>query len=308
MLKKLKPDLLVCGGSYLYPGVWLACRYKKKLKYQCFFWSESHLNESRKYQIWKLKLREILRHRLYRSFDGFWVAGELAKRFVSKYAAEEKHICFVPNLIDEKRYLALAAGKQERNVFRKQNDILPERRIMFCPARLIAVKGIVPFLKLLKKCRNKDAVTMLIAGEGEERDNIRKEAVGLDVRLLGYRSEKEVADLYAVSDIFVLPSLSDANPLSCIEAAWSGLPLLVTKHVGNYPELVKEGMNGYVISYARKEEAVKKIETLIDNSMEWYQKAGRASVQIAGRWYSSAETSRRIIEDSRIYLGGDSKW
>ncbi len=149
---------------------------------------------------------------------------------------------------------------------------------------------------------------MLIAGEGEERDNIRKEAVGLDVRLLGYRSEKEVADLYAVSDIFVLPSLSDANPLSCIEAAWSGLPLLVTKHVGNYPELVKEGMNGYVISYARKEEAVKKIETLIDNSMEWYQKAGRASVQIAGRWYSSAETSRRIIEDSRIYLGGDSKW
>ena len=39
----------------------------------------------------------------------------------------------------------------------------------------------------------------------------------------------------------ILPSLSDPNPLSCIEACWSANPLIVSEHVGNNPEIITEG-------------------------------------------------------------------
>jgi glycosyltransferase involved in cell wall biosynthesis len=51
--------------------------------------------------------------------------------------------------------------------------------------------------------------------------------------------------LYAQADGFCLPSLSDPNPLSVIEALWAGLPLLLSTKVGNHPECLEQGKNGF---------------------------------------------------------------
>lgn len=48
-------------------------------------------------------------------------------------------------------------------------------------------------------------------------------------------------ELYSISDVFVLPSISDANPLTCIEALWTELPLFISENCGNYPEVIEQG-------------------------------------------------------------------
>jgi len=60
-LENLELDLIVCGGSYLCPGVLQVILWKKRFGYKTYFWSESHLNEKRDYGWMKIKVREFLR-------------------------------------------------------------------------------------------------------------------------------------------------------------------------------------------------------------------------------------------------------
>ena len=51
--------------------------------------------------------------------------------------------------------------------------------------------------------------------------------------------------LYAAADLFVLPSLRDPSPLSAVEACAAGLPLLASKRIGNFDDVVGEDENGW---------------------------------------------------------------
>jgi glycosyltransferase involved in cell wall biosynthesis len=81
-------------------------------------------------------------------------------------------------------------------------------------------------------------LTLLIAGDGEERDRLRSRArnLGLDparIRFLGHRDD--VPDLLGACDLFVLPSHTEGLPLSVLEAMSHGLPVVATA-VGGVPE------------------------------------------------------------------------
>lgn len=115
VLEQLKLDVLVCAGSYLCPGIWSATNYTKKQKIRSIYWSESHLNESRKYSNIKKKFRELIRKQAYRRFDGFWYAGKLSKEFIECYCKKDADFFFMPNLVDEQRFYL----KQEISINKK---------------------------------------------------------------------------------------------------------------------------------------------------------------------------------------------
>jgi len=64
------------------------------------------------------------------------------------------------------------------------------------------------------------------------------------VHFLGER--KDIPQLLAVSDIFVLPSLSEGTPRALLEAMAMGLPCIATK-VGGIPEVITDHSNGILI-------------------------------------------------------------
>jgi len=59
--------------------------------------------------------------------------------------------------------------------------------------------------------------------------------------------EAEVVKMYRQADLFVLPSSSEGFPLTLLEAWAAKLPVVVTA-VGEVPYLVKDGVNGYLVS------------------------------------------------------------
>jgi glycosyltransferase involved in cell wall biosynthesis len=61
------------------------------------------------------------------------------------------------------------------------------------------------------------------------------------VRFLGSRAD--VPDILRASDVFVLSSDYEGNPLSVLEAMAAGLPVISTA-VGGVPELVQHGATG----------------------------------------------------------------
>ena len=85
--------------------------------------------------------------------------------------------------------------------------------------------------------------------------------------------------------------------MTCIEALWSGLPLLVSKHVGNYPEVIDIGKNGYVFDYDNPTAAVDIIDRLLHSTDIWRQEAREHSLRIASRYYDPEKIVKRLIDD-----------
>jgi len=105
------------------------------------------------------------------------------------------------------------------------------------------------FVTLVRACSRLEPglARLTIVGDGGDRGAV-EEAIaetGLEgVLMLGERDD--VLDHLAVSDVFVLSSLSEGLPMSVLEAMAAGLPLVLTR-VGGMPELVAEGDNGRLV-------------------------------------------------------------
>lgn len=299
VLQELDIDILICAGSYLCPGIWDVLRWKETYGYIVYYWSESHLNEKRNYHGIKVKIREWLRKHTYRKFDGFWYAGQMSLEFIKKYAKQDCKLFFMPNLVEESKYYAASKVSNDRkDQLRKTLGIGNEKIVFICPARLTSVKGIDKFIPILGQCKNKDKAVVLVAGDGELKEQIEVESkiAGIDMRLLGFQNQESVIELYSLSDIFLLPSLSDPNPLTCIESLWAGLPLYISEHCGNYPEVVKQGENGYVFSYNNGKQAIDDLTMIIDSSNQWKINAKNTSLTIAKDKYDSKKVVHNVIK------------
>lgn len=299
-LIKLKPDLVICAGSYLCPGVWQVLSLRKKLQFKCMFWSESHLAEQRNYSRTKLVVRDTIRKQFYSKFDGFLFAGKKSKEFIEKYCKNSKKMIFCPNIINNKVFnKAVNYNIDDLKRIKNKYDIKDEKLNFICPARLISVKGIEEFLESISNYKFKNQICIYLAGDGDRKDNIKQIADKncLDVRFLGYKNQDEVIELYAACDFFLMPSLSDANPLTCVEALWAGKPLLVSNHVGNYPEAISEGNNGYVFSYEDSKGLDEILNMIIGKKYDWYANAKNVSLKIAESTYNPEKSVERILKE-----------
>jgi glycosyltransferase involved in cell wall biosynthesis len=90
-------------------------------------------------------------------------------------------------------------------------------------------------------------IHFLVAGEGElfESSKARALAEVLPVTFLGWR--KDVDDLFAASDIAILTSDNEGIPLTLIQAAQAGLPIIAPA-VGSISDIVENDKTGFLTS------------------------------------------------------------
>jgi glycosyltransferase involved in cell wall biosynthesis len=283
------PDVVIAAGGYQMPTILRLLTLKKQLNFKLLFWSESNLVKRENLTGVNKYIRELIRKITYSNFDGFWYSGKYSKDFIDKYAPSSKEMYFLPNLVDNQLYSKVQDLREMKyKALLEKYNIYNSKKIFLCPARLSEQKGILEFLSLFMKCNNADEATILIAGDGELKATISKlihNNKHLDIRLLGYKTQAEMLELYAIADFLLLPSIVDPNPLSCIEALWCGLPLLITKHVGNNPEVLIDGENGYVFSYEDIQKSISQIEKAISANEEWIKNAQRLSRSIANELF-----------------------
>ena len=215
------PDVLLVGGSYMFLSLWRVVLNKKKLHCPVIYWNESHKNSVRTYNSLSLFVREMLRKWFFKKIDGFWYGGKMAKAFVEDYAMKKAKYYFMPNLIENEAFNVVASTSyEEKQQIRRSFNINMGQTVFICPARLTLVKGIHTFMDLLKKVENKQDCVVLIPGDGDMEDDLKRQAktIDADIRFIGYKQQSEIITLYKIADIFLMPSLSDPNPLTCIEA------------------------------------------------------------------------------------------
>ncbi len=105
-----------------------------------------------------------------------------------------------------------------------------------------------------------------IVGDGAQRDKletlVRELGIVDQLRFLGFR--RDVSLLLQASDGFVLSSLSEAMPVSLLEAMASGLPVISTR-VGGVPEVVKPEETGLLIAPRQPSELASAMLKLLSN-------------------------------------------
>jgi glycosyltransferase involved in cell wall biosynthesis len=95
-----------------------------------------------------------------------------------------------------------------------------------------------------------DGVTLLLAGEGDERAALEGRAadLGLDgrVRFLGPQRREQVLELFRAADALLLTSSWENFPHTVVEALAVGTPVLATA-AGGVGEVVEDGRNGLLV-------------------------------------------------------------
>lgn len=305
ILADINPDIVVAGGSYALVPVLQTIFLKKRYKFKLLYWSESNLLKREKNSFIKYYIREIVRKITYHSFDGFWNAGYFSNLFIDKYKKKDCPSFFMPNLVDGEYFSQCLHWSDElKDKIREKYSVEKEKKIILCPARLSYEKGLTEFLDLYSLAQQKHQATLLIAGDGPLLQKIKNKIDGIDadIRLLGYKNQDEILELYSISNIFLLPSNFDSNPLSCIEALYCGLPLFISEHVGNNAEVVDAGVNGYIFSYSEKAEAIASIDQIISNEPYWFENAKNKSLEIAHTIYNSNISIPNCLNEMKKYF------
>ena len=94
-------------------------------------------------------------------------------------------------------------------------------------------------------------VSLLIAGDGDERARLEQRVAELDlgsrVRFLGPQSRERVLELFRAADASLLSSSWENFPHTVVEALAAGTPVLATA-TGGVAEVVRDGVNGLLVS------------------------------------------------------------
>lgn len=109
-----------------------------------------------------------------------------------------------------------------------------------------------------------------IAGRGPEGPALEalaaELALGDRVKFLGFLDHPTLARYYAACDVFVLPSIQEAQPLVAMEAMWFGRPVIVTKAIVAAEEMVDQGVNGYIVDPGSDDDLTQRLLSLSADS------------------------------------------
>ncbi len=137
-------------------------------------------------------------------------------------------------------------------------------------ARLAPQKGICYLVEAAARVvKEYPEAQFLIAGDGPLLPELEQQAADLgvkdNIRFLGYW--EDIAQLFVVMDIFVLPSVTEGLGLTVLEALAAERPVIAT-NVGGLPEIVHLGQTGLLAQVKDPGDLAKQILYLLNNPGE----------------------------------------
>jgi glycosyltransferase involved in cell wall biosynthesis len=137
-----------------------------------------------------------------------------------------------------------------REIGRRTLGLDSEDLVIGTVGRLVAVKNQAMLLEALALVRAQGVrFKAVLAGEGPLLDDLQAQAarLGLSDRVLLAGNRRDVPDMLAAYDVFVLSSLSEGLSNVILEAMAAGLPVVATD-VGGAGELVQPDRTGILVS------------------------------------------------------------
>jgi sugar transferase (PEP-CTERM/EpsH1 system associated) len=155
----------------------------------------------------------------------------------------KKPVVQIYNGIDTVRFRPVEP--EEKADLRRGLGLQPYDIVVGIVARLDAIKNHSALFKAVDiAARVHPKIKLVVVGDGPEAARLKAEASD-HIVFLGYRSDTDA--LMRCMDVFVLPSFNEGISNTILEAMATGLPVIAS-NVGGNPELVEEGVNGFLVN------------------------------------------------------------
>jgi glycosyltransferase involved in cell wall biosynthesis len=165
----------------------------------------------------------------------------------------------------------------------------PEEPLLLYVGRLSAEKAIheiKPVLEAIPEAR------LALVGDGPHRKELEQLFAGTNTYFAGYMSGITLGDAFASADAFVFPSRTETLGLVLLEAMAAGCPVVAAAS-GGIPDIVQDGVNGYLFDPTDELGAIAATRRLLDQAEERETLRRNARAE-AERWSWSAATQQLV--------------
>jgi N-acetyl-alpha-D-glucosaminyl L-malate synthase BshA len=184
------------------------------------------------------------------------VSAFLREETYRTFGCDGCEVLVIPNFINQAEYFPVSDPATRCKL------APPDHRVLVHISNFRPVKRLVDVVRVFAGVREAMKATLVMVGDGPDRDPAQREAVRLgvqgNVRFAG--RVDDVADLLRGGDLFLLPSETESFGLAALEAMACGVPVIASR-VGGLPEVVTEGESGFLA-------AVGDVSTMTERAIE----------------------------------------
>ena len=236
------PEVLILGG-YSYTAYWAGFFWARFHRKKIILWSSSTRDDHP-----RTFTKEAIKSYMVKRCHAFNVYGSKSKEYIASLGANKNAILITGNTTDNSFYRReTEKARLQKNVLYQQFSI-PYHNFIFI-GRFAEEKNLT---RLLDAYRDLQASNpnwgLILVGDGPQKTEIVDyiKTLGLrNVFMPGFIQKENIPKYMAVSDVLVLPSVSEPWGLVVNEAMASGLPVLVSNRCGCCANIVREGINGF---------------------------------------------------------------
>lgn len=225
------------------------------------------------------------------------VSDAVKQTVMQRERMNEDRIVVIRNGVD-----ALPDGRAETADTRKELGIDGDKLVVGMVANFNrSVKGVSRFLEAIPEIvRAVPSARFLLLGRGKEEKSLREKARSMGIEpyviFAGYKTD--VHRYYAVMDVSVLTSFSEGLSITLLESMRCGVPVVATR-VGGNPELVVDGVTGYLVPPGDVPAfASRTVKLLLDRDLR--ERMGEEARHHVERYFSLSNVASRYLE---IYEG-----
>jgi len=214
----------------------------------------------------------------YSRVDDVLVGSEMERDAVADFYGINRskiHMAYYGTYTD--RFAPLEQG--ERGWLKRSLGIGEDETVVLFVGRLVERKKPHLVLEAMREVVRQDPrIHCVFVGDGKYRDRLesstRKYGLSGNIHMVGAVRYDDLPGYYAASDLFVLPSEGEGGvSLVLLEAAASGLPLIVTKDASSHCPILQEGVNGYLVRSSSSSDIAEKVLLVARNAGEMGQKS-----------------------------------
>ncbi|MDX2097593.1 MAG: glycosyltransferase family 1 protein [Leptolyngbyaceae cyanobacterium bins.59] len=140
----------------------------------------------------------------------------------------------------------------------------PDKPLLLYVGRLSAEKEvdrIRPVLEAIPDAR------LALVGDGPYRQELEKHFAGTSTHFVGYLTGKDLGAAFASADAFIFPSRTETLGLVLLEAMAAGCPVVAARS-GGIPDIVEDGVNGYLFDPKDEQGAITATQRLLSHQEE----------------------------------------
>ncbi len=279
-LLKRPYDVMIIGG-FASLSCYIAFLFSKIKRKPVILWIENTLQDEpstlRKIALPLIKL-------LMKFSNAFVVCGTRSKEYVISFGIPRERVFTAINAGNVDFFKAGSERlKGQKRAIKRQLKIKSNKVVLYV-GQFIERKGVRYLVEAFSKLKGEEkGAGLVLVGDGPQREELMRRCQGVeDIHFTKSVQPEELPPYYAIADVFILPSLYDRFGIVVSEAMASGLPIIATEKVGASADLIRDGVNGYVVK---------------DGDVDGLYEASRKILKNPQHSWWMGENSRRMIEN-----------